>query len=511
MKPKQSRRHFLRRACQLGTTSVLLRSGLSLSLPWALTACSDDNSSSGSPTTPTTSDIADLPIPALETGSLQSGIRHFNLAMQTGNSELITGMQTATMGYNGGLLGPTLRMRKGESVRLQVTNNIGETTTTHWHGMHVPAAMDGGPHQTIENGQIWTAAFDILNEAATLWYHPHTHGRTGYQVYQGLAGMIIIDDGNSGALNLPSDYGTDDIPVIIQDRRLNDDGGLAYLTRNSDRMGMKGDRILVNGRETPQFRAPAQWLRLRVLNGSNARIYNLGFSDDRDFVQIASDGGFLPDPVTLKRLLLSPGERAEIMLDLSQDLNNTLKLISYSSEVSNELFSGGGGMGGMNSDALDNSNFDILTITIDRPAVNTPTLPASLNSLPTLTATAPDRFFTLEMARGQFTINNKAMDPGRIDETILLGDTEIWQVTNNQGMAHPFHIHDVMFQILSRDGNPPDSNEHGWKDTVLVKPGETVRFIASFTNFADPDMPYMYHCHILEHEDNAMMGQFVVV
>ena len=510
---KYSRRQFLRNICHLSSTTLLARTSIGLAVPLSLNACGGGSSSSTSTsTTPVTgSGASTLPVPALNTGSLvQSGKRIFNLNMQTGSSELVSGLQTSTLGYNGDVLGPTLRMSKGESVQINVTNAIGETTTSHWHGMHVPALMDGGPHQEIVNGTTWAADFDVLNEAATLWYHPHTHGKTGSQVYQGLAGMIIIDDNNSTALNLPSDYGIDDIPVVIQDRRINPDGSLAYLTQNSDRMGMKGDRILANGKEMPRFNAPAQWLRLRLLNGSNARIYNFGFSDNRSFQQIASDGGLLPAPVTLTRLLLSPGERAEIMLDLSQDLNNTLKLVSYSSEVTSMLYAGGG-MGGMSGDTLDGTNFDIMTIAIDRPAVNSPSLPAVMNSLPTLTANAPDRLFTLEMMMGQFTINRKAMDLNRIDETVSLGATEIWQVTNNQGMAHPFHIHDEMFQIVSRDGSLPPANEQGWKDTVLVKPNETVRFIVRFSDFSDASNPFMYHCHILEHEDNAMMGQFVVV
>ncbi len=507
MKRTPPRRRFLRQALGVGAGGLLARGGIVTGLGALSSACGGGDGS----TAATPPGGASLPIPRLDTGTLQNGIRLFELTMRRGSSELVTGVRTATMGYNDDLLGPVLRMRQGESVSLRVSNTIGETSTTHWHGMHLPASMDGGPHQTIADGATWTSSFDVRNEAATLWYHPHTHGRTGFQVYQGLAGMIIVDDGHADTLGLPSDYGIDDIPLIIQDRRLNADGSLAYLTRPMDRMGMKGDRILANGKEHPRLAVPAQWIRLRILNGSNARIYNLGLSDGRPFEQIASDGGLLTAPVTLNRLLLAPGERAEIMIDLSRDLGNELRLASYSSEVRSRLFATGG-MGGGPADALDDGIFDILTIAVDRAATaNAAHLPASLNGLSMPTPSAPDRLFTLEASQGVFTINGKAMDLARIDETITLGATEVWQITNNHGMAHPFHLHDVMFQILSRDGNPPPDNELGWKDTVLVTPGETVRLIATFSDYSDPNTPYMYHCHILEHEDNAMMGQFVVV
>ncbi|MCH8961736.1 MAG: multicopper oxidase domain-containing protein, partial [Bacteroidetes bacterium] len=176
-----------------------------------------------------------MPIPPLMTGTVQDGVVTYDLNMQQGMMEFLPGLQTATWGYNGEYLGPTLMLRKGDQVMLRVTNDIGVTTTTHWHGMHVPAVMDGGPHQRIEPGETWIASFEVLNRAATYWYHPHPHAMlsqgvifdpesTGYQVYQGLAGMLIIEDDTSDTLALPRSYGQDDIPLILQDRRFNDDG-----------------------------------------------------------------------------------------------------------------------------------------------------------------------------------------------------------------------------------------------------------------------------------------------
>ncbi|MCH8339406.1 MAG: multicopper oxidase domain-containing protein, partial [Chloroflexi bacterium] len=328
-------------------------------------------------------------------------------------------------------------------------------------------------------------------------------------VYHGLAGLFIIKDPQS-ELALPDRYGFDDIPLIIQDKIFNADGSLNY---PSGHEGIKGDHILVNGAVTPTFNAPAQFVRFRLLNGSNARIYNFGFSDNRQFHQIGTDGGLLEKPVPLTRLRLSTGERAEILVDFSGQETSQVRLVSYSSELDN-----------INppwlSNALDKSTFDIMTIHVNSATANPiTTLPGSLASIDRLQEgqAVKTRSFELEESfsvgsfSATFTINGQTMDINRIDETIQLNDIEIWEVINDADMPHPFHIHDIQFLILTRNGSPPPENESGWKDTVLVMPRETVRVITQFGEYADPDKPYMFHCHILEHEDAGMMGQFVVV
>ena len=450
-----------------------------------------------------------LPIPELLTGTEIDGKKVYDLTMRRGSMVFVPGKQTATLAYNGNILGPTLLMRKGDEVVINVTNQLGEPTTTHWHGIHLPAAMDGGPHQRIENGDTWQARYTIMNEAATYWYHPHLMGKTSEHVYHGLAGLFIIKDPQS-ELALPDRYGFDDIPLIIQDKIFNADGSLNY---PSGHEGIKGDHILVNGAVTPTFNAPAQFVRFRLLNGSNARIYNFGFSDDREFHQIATDGGLLEKPVALTRLRLSTGERAEILVDFSGQETSQVRLVSYSSELDN-----------INppwlSNALDKSTFDIMTIHVNSATANPiTTLPGSLASIDRLQEgqAVKTRSFELEESfsvgsfSATFTINGQTMDINRIDETIQLNDIEIWEVINDADMPHPFHIHDIQFLILTRNGSPPPENESGWKDTVLVMPRETVRVITQFGEYADPDKPYMFHCHILEHEDAGMMGQFVVV
>ena len=445
-----------------------------------------------------------LPIPKLLQGTEIEGQKVYDLTMQQGAMVFVPGTKTATFAYNGNILGPTLLMHKGDEVVINVTNQLGEPTTTHWHGIHLPAIMDGGPHQRIDNGDTWKAQYTIMNEEATFWYHPHLENKTAEHVYHGLAGLFIIKDPQS-ELALPDQYGTDDIPLIVQDKIFDADGSFNYPGTN---FGVKGDTILVNGAVNPVFEAPAQFVRFRLLNGSNARFYNFGFSDDRQFHQIATDGGLLERPVPLTRLTLSNGERAEILVDFSGQENSQVRLVSFSSELDNinPIW---------NSNALDDSTFDIMTINVSSETANPiTTLPASLASINRLQESQANRTRTFELEMGfsgPMTINGVSMDMNRIDQTVKLNDTEIWEITNNSDLPHPFHVHDIQFLVLTRDGSSPAENETGWKDTVLVMPRETVRIITNFRDYADPDMPYMFHCHILEHEDAGMMGQFVVV
>jgi FtsP/CotA-like multicopper oxidase with cupredoxin domain len=443
-----------------------------------------------------------LPIPELEAGEMIGGQRVFDLRIQRGSMAFVTGKQTPTFGYNGEMLGPTLVMDKGDDVVLNVTNNLGEPTITHWHGLHLPAVMDGGPHQRIEDGETWRANFTILNEPATYWYHPHLDGKTADHVYHGLSGLFIIKDEVTDNLGLPQQYGIDDIPLIVQDKFFNEDGSLNYPGMSE---GVKGDTILVNGAITPVLEVPAQVVQFRLLAASNARIHNFGFSDNRQFYQIGTDGGLLETPVPLTRLLLSTGERAEILVDFGADENREIKLRSYSSERENidAIWA---------RDLLDISDFDVMTIRVAAATQDAVTrLPGSLATIARFDESQADTTRTFKLQMSSFRINGESMDMNRIDETVKLDDVEIWEVTNSSEMSHPFHIHDIQFLILTKNGSQPPNNERGWKDVVLVKPGETVRIIAQFSDFADPDTPFMYHCHILEHEDGGMMGQFVVV
>ncbi len=451
-----------------------------------------------------------LLIPEQLFGTVVDGRRQFHLTVDEGSREFLPGKQTPTAGVNGPYLGPTVRLRRGDDVDLIVRNNLDEMTTMHWHGAHVPARMDGTPHQKIQPGTSWTASFGVHQQAAPLWYHPHPHGTTGRHSYMGIAGFMWIDDDNSEALDLPKTYGVDDIPVVIQDKLFTDDGAFNFAISQG---AVYGDTMLVNGTWSPFLQVESRRIRLRLLNGSNARIYYIGFDDNRVFHQIATDGGFLDTPLQTNRVTLAPGERAEILVDFSDGAEVVLKSYPEADflDTIGSFFVG-----------LGNGHLDLLKI-VPRPAKRAShALPERLNTISRIKAA--DAAKTRPMVLGGLLrdgtpagpgmgppINGKLMDMERIDEVVRLGDIEIWEVSNPGGQDHPFHVHLVQFQILDRNGQPPTGAELGWKDTVLVSAGDTVRIIMPFDRYADPQVPYMYHCHIMEHEDAGMMGQFLVV
>lgn len=467
---------------------------------------------------PAGSFINPLQIPPIDNGRRQGNTTVYDLEIQSGFTEFFAGKKTPTRGINGAYLGTTLKMRDGDNVRLNVRNNIGETTTLHWHGLHLPASQDGGPHQPISNGTTWSPEFQVKQKAATFWYHSHQFHKTSEHVWQGIAGMIIVEDAESQTIDLPQEYGVDDIPIVLQDRRFDGDGQMNYDPSRGDiMMGLVGNTPMVNGTISPFTEAKSRIIRLRLLNGANASIYDLGFSDNRPFWQIGTDGGLLEAPYKIENLILSPGERAEILVAVSGGRNFVLKSRATAS-------SGGMGMGGMMGGMMGGGtqSFNFLEI---RPSQNlkaSPAIPQKLVDIDWLNPSdaVKTRQFMLEMKMGPLVmlgltnshiINGKAMKMNRIDEIIQMGDTEIWQLGNTSPIPHPFHIHDIQFQILDRNGVRPHPGERGLKDTVLINPGDRLRVIAKFQDYADPDSPYMYHCHILEHEDAGMMGQFVVV
>lgn len=446
-------------------------------------------------------DTTPLPVPPLLTPQNQNGTKVFNLELQKGQSHFLPGLTTDTLGINGSYLGPTLRASQGDAVTINVTNHIGEATTLHWHGMHVPAAMDGGPYQVIDNNTQWTPHFTLMQPAATLWYHPHMMGQTREQVLRGLVGLFIIDDANPSGVALPHTYGVDDIPLILQDQSFASDGQL--LVGGGGRGRRNNARTLVNGAITPTLTTDQARLRFRLLNASDGTFYTIGFDDNRQFYQVATDGGLLPDAVPLTRLEIGPAERVEIVVDTTPAGDFILQ--SYPNRNGNN----GNGRG----------TNTLLTIRSTTSSQSVP-LPASLNTIERLLASnaAVTRDMVLDGGRGGFTINGQSMTTATMDSMnmsnmlqVHLGDTEIWNIFNDSRATHAFHIHDVQFQILDVSRRALAANELGWKDTVIVRPGETTRIIMQFMDFADSMMPYMFHCHILDHEDEGMMGEFVVV
>jgi blue copper oxidase len=432
------------------------------------------------------------------------GRRVFELTAREGTSTLLPGTTGETWGFNGSYLGPTLRAERGERVAVRVTNRLDEDTTVHWHGMHLPAAMDGGPHQMVAPGDTWRPTWRLDQPAATLWYHPHPHGETEAHVYRGLAGMFLLDDpANRVADRLPHEYGVDDIPVIVQDKRIDADGELETGGGLSGGTGMLGDTLLVNGTLGPYLDVQSERVRLRLLNASTARVYDLGFSDNRAFDLVGSDGGLLPAPVHADRVLLSPGERAEIVVTMRP--GESVDLRSYPPDIGGGLFARFAG---------GSDRFDVLRLRAGDDLAPSPAVPDRLAPAPDLDVhddevddQAVDRRFELSGRK----LNGLTMDMSRIDEAVTLGSTEVWEVHNRDGIQHSFHVHDVQFQVLSVDGSAPPPEMSGLKDTVFLRPGETIRFALRFSDYADADTPYMFHCHLLMHEDRGMMGQFVVV
>ncbi len=614
------------------------------------------------------------------------------------------GWITPMLRYNGSALPPLIRARRGMTITVPVTNQLDEETTVHWHGFKIPADQDGGPEFPIAPGESRTYSFTIDQPAAPLWFHPHPHGRTGEQVYRGLAGLFIVDDEISLQLEadkqLPS--GAQDIPLLIQDRRFAEevDGvrELAYMNHPADQDGQLGDVVLVNGVELPRLDVETRHYRLRLYNASNARTLDIALSDGSTFHVVGTDGGLLAEPFETDHITLGAAERAEIVIDFGRyQVGDRVMLISRAFNGSPMMAMGNGGMGMGNGGAMgtmprmantgattpvmagapdgagtgtpvmtgtptdgttpvmtgtpadgttpvmagapdgagtgtpvmtgtpadgtspvmagapdgagtgtpvmtgtpadgttpvmagapdgagtgtpvmtgmpadgttpvmagapdgagtgtpvmtgtpadgatmpadgtttgamggnagagpimaNGQRFDIMRFDITAEATDDITLytrlpeQAEIHTRLTESDADRERQFIMSMGMGDggmtFLINGKRFDMNRVDEVVEAGATEIWTIVNRSPMAHPFHAHAIQWQVLDRNGQPATGTDLGWKDTVLVEPGETVRFIGRF----DPAVnygKYMYHCHILEHEDAGMMGTFEVL
>ncbi len=448
-----------------------------------------------------------LPIVQQDVGIAdRSGGRQFALAVQHGSSQILSGVTTPTLGYNGALLGPALRLRTGERTTIRVRNDLDEITTTHWHGLVVPPEVDGGPHQPIAPGATWEAGFTVANPASTCWFHPHAHGSTGRQVVSGLAGLLIIDDGTVTPTVLPDTWGVDDLALVLQDKRFTADGRIDYtLTARDQVVGYAGDRLLVNGMFGPTWRAPRQWVRLRLLNGCNARILVLRLSDATPLLQIANEGGALAAPVARGTLTLGPGERAEVLVNFGN---------AVAGQVTRLLASTAGGGMGMGMGAAADTEVTALTVRVDLPrqpgAMSSPPTRLTPASAVSVGTGATVRTFTLDggMMGSPFTINGRRFDIGRIDLAVPAGTVEIWRFANATGMAHPMHVHGVGMSLLARDGSTPAPHEQGLRDTFVVDAMQSIDVAVQTPPVASP-VPLMFHCHILEHEDAGMMGQFI--
>lgn len=461
---------------------------------------------------------ASRPLPVIPMTDLVGGIDgRIGLNLSPGTHDFGTGAASSTFGINNNYLGPVLRVKQGQTLPFDVTNKIGDVTTIHWHGLHIPGDVDGGPHQEIQPGDVWSPDVPIVQHASMNWFHSHMHGRTAQQTHNGLAGVLLVEDDASLDADLPKTYGVDDFTLILQDKMFDASGRMSYeLTAEVFEDGFEGDTLVVNGALAPVTQSvPTGLVRLRILNACNARFLELSM-ETGPITVIASDGGFLSSPVEAESILMSPGERYEVLVDMGAFASNALTVnMGGADGFFANLFGGNqtttalaltrtdeqGFSGSMPNQLANLAPPDRSTATVTRSFELQMDVGADLVAL----ALAWDNFCG---NAGAMAINGQPMKMDRIDETVRKGDTEIWRISVDD-MLHPFHVHGCSFRILSQSGQTPPAYAQGWKDMVHVEEGWS-EILVRFDYEALADTPYMYHCHILEHEDCGMMGQFTV-
>ena len=425
----------------------------------------------------------------------------------------------------GNYTNPIIVLRKGQQFSCNFVNKTGEKSIIHWHGFRAPWKSDGHPAYEAEDGESYQyPLFTIIDRSGTYFYHPHPHGRTGYQVYHGLASMIIIEDDDEDNLRntLDLQLGVTDIPLIIQDKTFDANGNLVYNPMGMNgNMGFWGDTILVNFTVNPYLDVERRIYRFRILNGSNARPYRLvllGESGKIPFYVIGVEGGLLAEPVQTDEILVAPGERIDILVDFRlANVGDVLKL--YSLQHNLVGMGGMGGGGGMNGGMMNliNREFEVLEFRVVRDSTYDRQIPDQLSEVtPINTAGVPPQDIPLGMSMEGFNIDgniwngdNALADYGYKYNN---GDVVVFRITNMTGMYHPMHFHGFQFQILRRSSGPLRPTDLGWKDTVIVAPGETVEVAMDMTlGFTTTETQYyLFHCHILEHHDAGMMVNFTV-
>ncbi len=441
---------------------------------------------------------------------------------------------------------PILRIESGSRFTASLDNAMPEPTIIHWHGLHTPAAMDGHPASTIAPGGRYEYDFTVRNRGGTYWYHTHAHGLTAKQAYNGLASFFLVDDDDQRRLAKALDLrlGVTDLPLVIQDKQFDAQGKLLYQPNAQESMmGWLGDVVLANLTPNAVQTVSPRTYRLRLLNGSNARIYRLAFVTGRkqlDFTVIGTDGGLIERPESVTEAFLAPGERLDVLFDAGQAQIGTdtfLKSLAFDPmENEGPAMPGMAGMAGMEHGAghaapgvassrlLLGVEFNVLKLSVTAGERIVAKLPATLSKVSAIPLQgATQRKIELSLKNMRFLINGRTFVMDEIAFDVKRGAVEVWSISNPiLGMPHPMHIHGFSFQVLERLNSPAQvsssarfgkgrtAGDLGWKDTVLVWPGETVRIAIDFTHDFPGDQTYLLHCHNLEHEDAGMMINFRV-
>ena len=459
-----------------------------------------------------------LPIPPVKKPiRTAAGVDYYRVVQQQADLEILPGLKTPVLGYDGLLPGPTFDVRSGRTTVIEQVNQLAVPTVVHLHGGHTPASSDGWPldllmpngehhehagHHNMPGGDVKTGSrtytYPNTQRAATLWYHDHRMDYTAPQVYRGLFGLHLIRDAEEDALPLPG--GDREIPLVIADRAFAADGSFLYPALEDGpgvepeyMEGVIGDVILVNGAPWPVLEVDAARYRFRILNASNARRYELALSNGPAmFVQIGSDGGLLGAPIEHQTLVIAPAERFDVVLDFSQYQPGTeLTLL-------NKLDGGRAGQ--------------VMRFKVARKATDDSNVPEKLSSYAPLPEPGSLVHRTWRFRRGDanghkgWTINGKPFDPEVMQAQVKLDQYEVWSFVTD--VHHPVHVHLAPFQVLRRGGSKPGPYDAGWKDTVDVRPAEVVDVLFKFSRHK---WKYLIHCHNLEHEDMAMMAGFETV
>jgi len=410
----------------------------------------------------------------------------YEMTIREGRAEIIPGTLTPVYGYDGVYPGPTIRARKGRTTVIRQTNGLPFNQNVHLHGGIVPAASDGHPMQLIAPGGSFTYTYPNNQDAATLWYHDHAHGLSARTMFYGLAGMYIVEDDLEASLDLPK--GDFEVPLIIQDRSFNEDGSLRY-TENVDE-GFLGDTIVVNGTVSPRFAVKRALYRLRFLNASNARAYNLKLANGAPMVQIAGDGSLLEAPVSRGAVSLAPAERVDVLVDFSRVAAGTQV------QLTNTLGTG--------------STATVMRFDVTGAKVSSGRVPGAMRPREEIPAPVQTRRWDLMFSTSgtpRWELSGLGFEMDRIDARPALGTTERWLFVNQSHRLHPMHLHGVHFRVLDRSSGAVPAGEKAWKDTVLVDLGETVVVQPRFAPYPGR---YVFHCHNLEHQERAMMLQMEI-